>query len=439
MSETDRRLKDHLNTNQAKRERMCLEILLVQDDYSDVRPRLPKGGPDGGRDLQGFHNENLLFGAVGFVNDATDLGQHRDQIKAKFTKDLENALISKKDMTSQPKAFVFFTNVGLTPRIISGLQQLAYAKGVDFCDIFDRERMRIVLDSNRGYAIRFRYLDLPLNDAEQKDFFGAWADEINSAIGSGLKGIDQTTKRIQFLLESQMLLNSLGTIVKLDTSIWDVCEGEFFFQTMLSLRVHSEGFIGVTFGGGTKEIFETLSECKSREKGMTRNGQYGFGFSWLLPKTPMYQRYVDDAEKLEHPKNAKDDERLEYIRTSSSSGILEVDKSHLHFETLSEPFLDRFQPTCKMIELDGCMILFECSAEIAEHIDHITIVGGGYELLKLFRADFRPVKGSYDRLKVPIEGKQEEDSHDWVTLRPSEMSSCFSIDLISKTPRRYDW
>jgi len=439
MSETDRRLKDHLNTNQAKRERMCLEILSVQDDYSDVRPRLPKGGPDGGRDLQGLYKENLLFGAVGFVNDATDLRQHREQIKSKFKEDLENALKPKKDGTPRPEVFVFFTNVGLTPGIISDLQKLSYKNGIGFCDIFDRERMRIVLDSNRGYAIRFRYLDIPLSDAEQKDFFGAWADEINSAIGSGLKGIDQTTKRIQFLLESQMLLNSLGTIVKLGSSIWDVCKGEFFFQTMLSLRVHSEGFIGVAFGGGADKITETLEEWKSREKDMTTNRQYGFGFSWLLPETPMYQRYVEGAENLERPKNAKEDERLEYIQTSSSSGILEVDKSHLYFRTLSEPFLDRFQPTCKMIELDGCMILFECSAEIAEHIEQITIVGGGYELLKLSKADIHPMKGSYDRLKVPVAGKHEKDSHEWVTLRPSEVSSCFSIDLMSTTPRRYDW
>ncbi len=418
---------------------MCLEILSVQDDYTDIRPRLPKGGPDGGRDLQGYYKENMLFGAVGFVNDATDLDQHRKQIRAKFEEDLENAIRPKKDGTTRPEAFAFFTNVGLTPGIISDLQKLAYTSGMDFCEIFDRERMRIVLDSNRGYAIRFRYLDIPLSDAEQKDFFGAWADEINSAIGSGLKGIDQTTKRIQFLLESQMLLNSLATIVKLDTSLWDACGGEFFFQTMLSLRVHSQGFIGVTYGGGTKEITESFDELNSRRKGLSRNSQYGFGFSWLLPETPMYHRYVDRAEKLEHPKNAKEDERLEYIRTSFSSGVLEVDKSHLNFQALSTPFLDRFQPTCKMIELDGCMILFECTAEIAEHIDQIIIVGGGYELLNLSKADFQTVTGSFDRLKVPIEGKQEEDSHDWVTLRPSEMSSCFSIDLMSKTPRRYDW
>lgn len=439
MSETDRRLKDHLNTNQDKRERLCLEILTVQDDYTDVRPRLPKGGPDGGRDLQGYHKENLLFGAVGFVNDATDLDQHRIQIKKKFKEDLKNALRPKKGGSPQPLAFVFFTNVGLTPGIITELQKHAYAKGIDYCDIFDRERTRIVLDSNRGYAIRFRYLDIPLSDAEQKDFFGAWADEINLAIGSGLKGIDQTTKRIQFLLESQLLLNNLGTIVKLESTVWEACKGEFFFQTMLSLRVHSDGLMSLTFGGGTKEISEPLDERNPRQKKPTISSQYGFGFSWLLPETPQYQRYVEGIENQENPKNVKDDEKLEYIRTSRSSGILELDKSHLYFRSLSEPFGDRFEPTCKLIELDSCLILFECNKEIADHIEEIVIVGGGYELLKLSKADIRPETCSFDRLKVPIEGKHEKDDHDWTTLRPSTMNSCFSIDLMSNTPRRYDW
>lgn len=439
MSETDRRLKDHLNTNQVKRERMCLDILSVQNDFTDVRPRLPNGGPDGGRDIQGHYKQDLFFGAVGFVNDATDLEPHRKQISKKFKDDLKNALRERKDGNQKPKAFVFFTNVGLTPGIISSLQKHAYGKGIGYCDIFDRERIRIVLESNRGYAIRFRYLDIPLSDAEQKDFFGTWADEINSAIGSGLRGIDQTTKRIQFLLESQMLLNSLATLIKLDATIWEACGGEFFFQTTLSLRVHSEGFIGLTYGGGTKEIIETLPEWEAHQKRFTRNSQYGFGFSWLMPETPQHGRYFHDIDTLEHPKNVKADEKLEYIRTSSSTGILEVDKPYLYFPTLSEPFLDRFQPTCKLIELDGCMILFECNKEISDHIEEISIVGGGYELLKLNKSDFRPQEGSYDRLKVPLEGKQEAKSHEWVTIRPSKMSSCFSIDLMSQTPRRYDW
>jgi hypothetical protein len=439
MSDTDRSLKDHLNTNQAKRERMCLEMLMVQDDFTDVTPRLPKGGPDGGRDLQGYYKDDLFFGAVGYVNDATDTDQHRKQIKAKFKEDLVSALKPNKDGTPKPKAFIFLTNVGLTPSIAMELKKDAYKQGIDYCDIFDRERTRIVLDSNRGYAIRFRYLDIPLSDAEQKDFFGAWADEINNAIGSGLKGLDVTTKRIQFLLESQQHLDSLATVVKLNSSVWDVCKGEFFFQTMLSLRMHSEGLLGITYGGGTSEIIESLDEWQSRGKGHPKNSQYGFGFSWLLPETPQHSRYVEDFENLEYPKNVKEDEKRDYIRTASSSGVLYVDKSIIGFQTLSEPFIDRFQPTFKLNEIDGCMILFDCSKEFADHIEEITIFGGGYELLKISRADMQILKGGFARLRIPKEGKQEEDSHEWATIRPASMSSCFAIDLMSKTPRRYDW
>lgn len=440
MSETDRRLKDHLNTNQAMRERMCLEILSVQDGYSDIRPRLPKGGPDGGRDIQGTYEGEPCFGAVGFVNDATDTDQHRNKIVAKFNDDLQSALESKGDGSPAPTSFVFFTNVGLTPGIITGLRSCAYQEGFTYCDVFDRERLRIALDSNRGYAIRFRYLDIPLNDTEQKDFFSAWADGINALIGSGLKGLDKATKRIQFLLEAQLPLDHLGAIVKLDTSIWEACRGEFFFQTSLALRVHSDGLLGLVFGGGTEEIVETLAEWEARGKTSTSNGQYGFGFSWLLAELPQYVRYVGDhPEKLEHPRNAQGEDRVDYIRTSRSSGFLEVHRRQLYFKALSEPFIHRIQPTCKLLELENCLLLFDCNRDLAEHIDEIVIIGGGYELLKLNKSQMCLEQGKYERLRVPNEGKQEADSHEWVTLRPSEMASCFTIDLMSTTPKRFDW
>jgi len=438
MSETDRRLKDHLNTDQAKRERMCLEVLSVQEGYSDLQPRVPKGGPDGGRDIQGFYKGELFFGAAGFVNDATDTVEHRSQIQGKFGADLENALKAKEGKPT-PKGFVFITNVGLTPGIIGDLQKSAYAKGISYCEIYDRERLRIALDSNRGYAIRFRYLDISLSDAEQKDFFGAWADGITSLISSGISGIDQTTKRIQFLLESQLLLDSLGTIVRFDRPIWEVCKGQFFFQTSLTLRVHSEGLVGFTFGGGTDEIIETLEEWEDGGQQFTRNSQYGFGFSWLLPDTEQYRPYSGEEDKLEFPQGVSGEDRMQYVRTSGSRGILEVQKNFLYFKTLSEPFLFRMQPTCNLLDLHNCMIIFECNAEVANHIAEIVIVGGGYELLKITKDDFKPTPGSFDRLKIPKEGKQKADSHKWVTLRPSSISSAFSIDLMHKTPKRYDW
>jgi hypothetical protein len=182
---------------------MCLEVLSVQDGYTDLQPRLPKGGPDGGRDIQGFYKGELCFGAVGFVNDASDTDQHRSQIQSKFSDDLENALKPKEDKPI-PKGFVFLTNVGLTPSIIGDLQRLAYGRGIGYCEILDRERLRIILDSNRGYAIRFRYLDISLSDAEQKDFFSAWADGITSLIGSsaGAGSRDRAIVRHRAQLES---------------------------------------------------------------------------------------------------------------------------------------------------------------------------------------------------------------------------------------------
>jgi hypothetical protein len=331
------------------------------------------------------------------------------------------------------------TNVGLTPGIIGDLQRLTYGRGVSHCEILDRERLRIILDSNRGYSTRFRYLDISLSDAEQKDFFSAWADGITSLIGSGMKGIDQTTKRIQFLLESQLLLDNLGIIIKLDAPIWKVCRGEFFFQASVTLRVHAKGLMGFTFGGGSDKIVESLDEWEEGGRGFAKNGQYGFCFSWVLPDTEQYMPFKEHEKKLEHPKGAANEDRMEHIRTSGPRGILEVQRDQLYFTALSEPFLFRFEPTCKLLELHGAMVLFDCSKEIADHISEIRIVGGGYELMKLDRSDLNAVKGSFDRLQVPKEGKQEADGHEWTTLRPTTLSSAFSIDLMHTTPKRYDW
>lgn len=438
MSETDRRLKDHLNTNQAERERMCLEILSVQDGYTDLKPRLPKGGPDGGRDIQGFYKGELCFGAVGFVNDASDTDQHRKQIQNKFGEDLNNALRPENDKPI-PKSFIFFSNVGLTPNIILDLQKLAYERGAYHCEIFDRERLRIILDSNRGYAIRFRYLDIPLNDSEQKDFFSMWADGIRSLIGSGIRGIDQTTKRTQFLLESQLLLDNLGTSVKLDTSVWEACKGEFFFQTSLTLRVQSQGLMGFVYGGGTREILENPEDRKARSEDVTRNSQYRFGFTLLLPDTEQYSQFEGKEDQYGTPKGTADANEITHIKTSGGHGVLEVERRDLHFITLSEPFIFRLEPTCKLVELHRCMITFECSKEIADHVSEIVIFGGGYDLLKLSRSDIRIEQGHYEHLQVPKEEKHDAASHEWASLRPSDLTSVFSIDLMDKTPRRYDW
>jgi hypothetical protein len=72
---TEERLRNHLDCNQAMRERMCLALLPLLGPYTREQPRRPKGGPDGGRDIEAvYEGRTTIWGAVGFKVDAHGLG-----------------------------------------------------------------------------------------------------------------------------------------------------------------------------------------------------------------------------------------------------------------------------------------------------------------------------------------------------------------------------
>jgi len=109
----------------------------------DVRPRHPRGGPDGGRDIQAvFRQAQLAYAAVGFVNQANDSNEHKKRINAKFSEDLASAL----GADLKPEVFVFFTNLNFTSGEKDALIAEARKAGITYCDIFDRERIRISLE-----------------------------------------------------------------------------------------------------------------------------------------------------------------------------------------------------------------------------------------------------------------------------------------------------
>lgn len=104
--ETDQRLKNYLDTNQLVREQLSLAILALDKRFSEVRPRHPRGGPDGGRDIEAnFKKDQLTFGAVGFVNGANDSDGQKQDIKKKFRDDLKAALAAM----PKPQVFIFIT------------------------------------------------------------------------------------------------------------------------------------------------------------------------------------------------------------------------------------------------------------------------------------------------------------------------------------------
>jgi hypothetical protein len=60
------------------------------------------------------------------------------------------------------QAFVFFTNVDLTPTQKDDLIAYAKSKNVREADVFDMERLRHALDSPAGLLVREQYLDIPM-------------------------------------------------------------------------------------------------------------------------------------------------------------------------------------------------------------------------------------------------------------------------------------
>ena len=192
--QTDERLRYALNSNQPSRERLCMAVLALDRNFSDIKPRRPEGGPDGSRDIECNRGPNLCFGAVGFINNVSDSPGDKRKIKKKFADDLDAALKQNKDL----KAFVFFTNVDLTPSEIKKLKQSAEAKGISFVDIYWRERIRHALDGPEGLAIRYQYLSIPLSEAEQASFFSRFGKDLERLVTGRFERLEKKIDLIEF-------------------------------------------------------------------------------------------------------------------------------------------------------------------------------------------------------------------------------------------------
>src|SRR5713101_1269756 len=192
---------------------MCLAIIAIDKRFSDVRPRHPRGGPDDGRDIEAlFRNEQRAFAAVGFVNQANDSDEQKKRIREKFKDDLQSAL----SVDPKPEAFFFLTNINLTIGEKELLVSQAKDAGFAYCEIIDRERLRISLDSPDGFAIHFQYLGLLLSEEEQASFFAKWGDDIQSVISTGFQRLEKTLDRLLFLQEASDVMSALTFAFELD-------------------------------------------------------------------------------------------------------------------------------------------------------------------------------------------------------------------------------
>jgi hypothetical protein len=423
--ETDEKLKGYLDTNQLRREQLCLAILALDKRFTDVRPRHPRGGPDGGRDIEAqYRGTELAYGAVGFVNQAADVEEKKKTIRTKFSDDLNSAW----DADPRPSVFVFFTNVNFTVGEKSNLVDQARAKGFSVCEVFDRERLRIVLDSPDGFAARFQFLNIPMSESEQASFFAKWGDEIQSVITTGFQEVHSTLSQLLFMQEAGRPISGLHVQFKLDREYAATEIGHFRAFCSIYLREPKLGILGLLIGMTDKaNRFRTdIKQERYERPGIASGVASG---QWKVAWSSISEQ-GDSSESEDDGNN--DSEKYLPIGCGSAVGMQTV--KHLVVSYSTNSFI-RFEPVLSLMDFDECMLMPILNKSLAEKLEGIRIFANGYMLLDLDKKAFG-IDSSEFELDLGGAFSQDELSDPWVRIRPADFTSTFNLSFLDNVPVR---
>lgn len=423
--ETDERLKGYLDTNQLHREQLCLAILALDKRFTNVRPRHPRGGPDGGRDIEAqFRGAELAYGAVGFVNQAADVEEKKRTIRTKFGDDLNSAW----NANPRPSVFVFFTNVNFTAGEKSDLISQARAKGFAACEILDRERLRAALDSPDGFAARFQFLNIAMSESEQASFFAKWGDEIQSVIATGFQEVHSTLSQLLFLQEAVRPISGLHVQFKLDRE-YDATEIKHF-RTFCSiyLREPKLDIFGLLIGKTDKaHRFRTDIKQEHEERpGIAlgiASGQWKVAWSGMSEQEDSSESDVDDDNYVE-----------KYVPIGCGSAVGMKSVKHLVVSYTTASFI-RFEPVLSLMDFDECMLMPILNKSLAEKLQGIRIYANGYMLLDLDKEAFE-IDSSNFEFDLDEAFSEDELSDPWVRIRPAKFSSGFNLSFLDNVPVR---
>lgn len=180
---------------QTKAERLCANLLDL-DGFHSIDPQCPLGGPDGLKDIVCEKNGWKYIGAAYFPTTI----QEFKSIKEKFEHDLDGVAKNKAD------GIAFLTNQKLTPGERQELIDLANNKGHKAL-LYHIERIRVLLDSPLGFALRLEYLGIGMTMEEQLSFFSEQrsylklllkenSDYIIKTIGLKIDGWKQPSEKV---------------------------------------------------------------------------------------------------------------------------------------------------------------------------------------------------------------------------------------------------
>jgi hypothetical protein len=393
--------------DQASRERMCLAILALNRKFSDVKPRRPKGGPDGGRDIEARFNDNEIFGAVGFRTSVTDSNEDKRWVKSKFLSDLKSAL----EANSNLHGIVFFTNVDLTPAEEDDLINSAKQKGLSIVEIYHRERIRIVLDSAEGLGLRFQYLDIEMSKPEQAAFFDRWEKDLESLIIKNFGDIDRKLAKIEFLSQLMSDLQHLSFIIHLKEaySAEELGEYKFVAQIYDSLS-QNEPWDTLYIAGYDSNIKQSDGESEVNMIGIQQLAWYN--------KEP----------------------QLKFNTTIGATYTTEILNSIIHIKGKSLPFL-------KMQELNGKSIRFYISENLVDKIKGVFLVANNYIIVGANEEDLRFAKQTIPfEETLPTEFKDVKEHLQLVKVLKrklghkvfEETGADFELNLNGIIPQRID-
>lgn len=391
---TDERLKSWLDSDQLGRERLCQAVLSVDARMSDVRPRQPRGGPDGGRDLEAHDADgHVVWAAIGFQNLVSDSTKDRRQAHRKFESDLGRALGELPSL----HGFIFITNVALTTGAKDKLVALAKERGIKFCDVVDRERLRIVLDTPEGFSARYQYLGIPLSDAEQATFFARWGQEIQSLVESSFGSMERRLRRIEFHHEKNRPLRLLSFTLKLRQPVTRTeipC-----FRALLLLSSLSSG-----------HVYRTLHLGVCSDEGYWSSDRPN-----ILPCT-VGVFWADDADKNVARSQTPREEPMAFVHAHSG---------YDEWWPIPAPTLG---------DLDENMFVFFFSRKLAELVDDVSISANEYVLWRASRDNL----GFDDPQKMPdwpFEFAPEQMEDPWVRVM-LKGGLVGQLSFSDETPRR---
>lgn len=193
-------------------EHLCADILRLEG-FSAIDPQLPVGGPDGGKDILCEKQGVEFVGAAYFpTNDVTFA-----RIRKKFRDDIKGATPHGRS------GFIFLTNQKLSPAERIELENIAAAAGMT-CLLYNRDRLRVALDSPAGYGIRLRHLRIELLPEEQFAYFAAAENGVVTALEVNTRALQSLTRRIDNLSHQQSSV-ALATVAVIKAAVQRDDEG----------------------------------------------------------------------------------------------------------------------------------------------------------------------------------------------------------------------